>query len=186
MPLFTFEKDVRESIDKQLNLFPESRLQDLYKNFFQDRFGPEHLISNTSVAENYLTHELSSYTKPYYPLMEEIGWEGNFYRISLDFIKMDAIPYQTFLDAFIESANSTHRTTIEEWEKEWNQILSIIEQIKLDLPDYESDKTNIRILLDSGNYAMHHSKVFEKLYHPHYRIIRRDIFDSIKDVKQLQ
>ena len=29
-----------------------------------------------------------------------------------------------------------------------------------------------------GHYILHHSHVFNNAYHPHYRIVARDIFDN--------
>ena len=31
---------IKKSVERQLNDYPKSTLQDLYKSFFQDRFGP--------------------------------------------------------------------------------------------------------------------------------------------------
>jgi hypothetical protein len=167
---------VETSVHQQLEQFPESRLQDLYKNFFQDRFGPGHLIPDTAMAGEYLREELSSYSDSYKPLTEVIGWEGNFVRVSTDIVKEGTISYADYIDAFVESANTTPQTSIDEWKKEWDKILSTVEKMNLNLPDQESDKANIQKLIDSGNYAMHHSQAFEAAYHPHYRIIKKSVY----------
>jgi hypothetical protein len=172
-------KKIAVSVRNQLILYPESRLQDLYKNFFQDRFGPGHLIPDTAMAGEYLRSELASYSQSDNPLLEPIGWEGNFYRVSADVIKRELIPYSVYLNAFVESANTTPEVSPEEWEKEWDKILSVIEQMHLNLPDYEADKAHIQQLIRSGKYAVHHSKAFEEAYRPHYRIIRKVVYDKI-------
>ena len=41
---------VREAIARQLELYPESRVQDVYKSFCQDQLGPGHLILHHSPA----------------------------------------------------------------------------------------------------------------------------------------
>jgi hypothetical protein len=169
---------VETAVRKQLEQFPESRLQDLYKNFFQDRFGPGHLIPDSTMAGNYLREELASYSREYLPLIEEIGWEGNFYRISTDVLKMELVPYSVYLEAFIESANTTPETPIEEWKTEWNHIVSIVDKMNLELPDYELDKEKIQSLIDAGKYATHHSETFEAAYQPHYRIIKKNIYEE--------
>ncbi|GHS99546.1 hypothetical protein FACS189421_10200 [Bacteroidia bacterium] len=173
-----FEKKVETSVHKQLEQFPESRLQDLYKNFFQDRFGPGHLIPDSTMAGNYLREELASYSGAYLPLIEETGWEGNFVRISTDVVKTGMLSYSAYLEAFIESANTTPETPIEAWKTEWNKILSVIDKMNLNLPDYEADKAKIQELINSGKYAMHHSEAFEKAYEPHYRIIKKSIYEE--------
>lgn len=171
-----FEIKVIDSVNRQLDTYPESRLQDLYKNFFQDRFGPGHLIRDLSAAENYLRQELNSYTESHGPLTELIGWEGNYYRVNLDIVKEKYIPYEMFLAAFVESANSAETPSLEEWQKEWDKILLIIDKMSLNLPDYEEDKAAIQELLDNGEYIVHHSNAFNKAYDPHYRIVHKEIF----------
>ena len=73
-----FEKAVREAVSWQMQTYPKSTLKDLYKNFFQDKFGPGHIISDTTAAGNYLRRELASYTECTGEIAEPTGWEGNF------------------------------------------------------------------------------------------------------------
>jgi hypothetical protein len=175
----TFEKKVKVAVQNQLALYPKSSLQDIYKNFFQDRHGPGHVIPDSTMAGKYLRYELDEYTdiSPN-PLVEPIGWEGNFCRISTDVLKTGKVPYQVYLAAFVESANTTPETPLEDWNKEWNRILSVIDKMQLHLSNYEADKTNIQAHLDTGDYVFHHSDVFENAYHPHYRIIKKSIYEE--------
>ena len=39
---------IRAAVENQLKAYPKSTLQDLYKNFFQDYFGPGHIVSDTT------------------------------------------------------------------------------------------------------------------------------------------
>ncbi|MDR2806126.1 MAG: hypothetical protein LBB85_10935 [Dysgonamonadaceae bacterium] len=174
----SWEEKVEISVRNQLNLYPESRLQDLYKNFFQDRFGPGHLIPDTAMAGEYLRSEWASCSTAGNPLLERIGWEGNFYRVSVEVIQRGLVPYPVYLEAFVESANTTPEPSLEAWQEEWNRILFVIERMNLNLPDYETDKAHIRKLIESGKYAVHHSPAFENAYHPHYRIIRKSIYED--------
>lgn len=48
----------------------------------------------------------------------------------------------------------------------------------LGLPGYDTDKAAIDSLLSTGDYAFHHSDAFTNAYDPHYRIIRRDLFEA--------
>ena len=51
----------REAISRQLEMYPESRVQDIYKSFCQDNLGPGHLIPNKEAAMTYLMEELRRY-----------------------------------------------------------------------------------------------------------------------------
>lgn len=178
-----FETAVRTAVSRQMKIYPESTLKDLYKNFFQDKFGPGHIISDTTAAGNYLRRELVSYTECTGDVVEPTGWEGNFLRVNLSVIKDGLIPYPVFFDAFVRSVNGIRPVTVAEWQKEWLQIEAIIRTMQPDLPGYEADRIAIEERLERGEYVGHHSKAFEEAYSPHYRIISRDIFE--KELKPL-
>lgn len=178
-----FETAVRAAVSRQMQTYPESTLKDLYKNFFQDKFGPGHIISDTTAAGNYLRRELASYTECTGDVAEPTGWEGNFLRVNLSVIKDGQIPYPVFFDAFVRSVNGIRPVTVAEWQKEWLQIEAIIRTMEPDLPGYEADRKEIEERLKRGEYVGHHSKAFEAAYSPHYRIISRDIFE--KELKPL-
>ncbi|GHU69916.1 hypothetical protein FACS189413_09530 [Bacteroidia bacterium] len=174
----SFENQVEEAVHRQMQLFPQSHLQDLYKNFFQDRFGPGHLIPDSAMAGEYLRSELSEYSC-YQPLIEELGWEGNFVRISLEAVVNNRISQEQYIRAFVESANTTPSVALEDWNREWNRILTVIEKMNLQLPDFEAEKAKLQNLIDSGKYAVHHSETFEEAYRPHYRVIRKKVGETL-------
>ena len=91
-----FETAVRAAVSRQMQTYPKSTLKDLYKNFFQDKFGPGHIIGDTAAAGIYLRRELASYTECSGDIAEPTGWEGNFLRVNLSVIKTGQIPYATF------------------------------------------------------------------------------------------
>ena len=171
-------KQIRVAVENQLSEYPHSTLRDLYKNFFQDRFGPGHLIPDTAASGNYLRYELASFDKATGPYYEPTGWEGCFYRVNLSVIKENRVPYDVFFDAFVRSVNQIIPPTIEQWKTEWLVIESVIQTMNLSLPDYETDRQEIIEMLEHGEYVMHHSPQFELHYSPHYRIIEKKIFEN--------
>lgn len=173
-----FEKAVRQAVERQMQTYPKSTLKDLYKNFFQDKFGPGHIISDTTAAANYLRREMASYTETEGDIAEPTGWEGNFYRVNLSVIKKGQIPYPVYFDAFIRSVNGIRPVTVAGWQKEWNRIEAIIRTMNLSLTNYKEDKKEIEDRLNRGEYVGHHSKIFEDNYSPHYRIISKAIFEE--------
>jgi len=178
-----FEEAVRVAVSRQMQKYPKSTLKDLYKNFFQDKFGPGHIIGDTASAGNYLRRELASYTECTGDIAEPTGWEGNFLRVNLSVIKNGQIPYATFFDAFVRSVNGIRPVTVDQWQKEWLRIEAIVRSMDLALPGYEADRKEIEERLDRGEFVGHHSKVFEDSYSPHYRIVSKDIFE--KELKPL-
>ena len=174
------EKDsmIRSAIENQLQTYPQSTLKDIYKNFFQDRFGPGHLINDASSARNYLQSEMDSYSDVSGEMAEPAGWQKNFYRVNLGAVKNGLISSDALLDALIRSANEAEAIPIEQWKKEWSQIESIVKSMNLSLPDYDKDSDEIKKRLDEGIYVGHHSDTYRELYSPHYRIISRKIFEE--------
>lgn len=173
-----FEAAVRAAVAKQMQVYPASALKDLYKNFFQDKFGPGHIIADTTAASKYLRSELASYADTEGAVAEPTGWEGNFYRVNLSVIKSGKIPYATFFDAFVRSVNGIRPVTVAQWQQEWLQIEAIIRSMHLPLPDYAADCKEIEDRLNRGEYVGHHSKTFEDTYAPHYRIVSKLIYEK--------
>jgi hypothetical protein len=176
-----FEENVRMAVNYQLKLHPLSTLRDFYKSFFQDKFGPGHLIPDTAMAGDYLRREMAAYDNPtaVQAQVEKTGWEGRFRRVDLDVVKSGLVPYELFLKAFCRSAAEVEAPTLEEWKQEWAQIEAIIRQMNLPLKDYEADLADINRNLQAGIYMGHHSEAFEKAYSPHYRIIKKEIFEEL-------
>jgi hypothetical protein len=103
--------------------------------------------------------------------------------VSIRAIKEDIITEEMLLDAFVRSANSVERPSVESWRDRWHVIIGTIDQMQLKLPQYEEDKQFIDSILTAGKYAISHSPEYREAYHPHYRIVIRRIFE--KEIKPI-
>ena len=172
-------QDIEGFVHRQLHTYPQSRLLDLYKSCFQDYMGAEHLVSDRQRVKAYLDEELSTTTLD--DLMpwnyEPCGIDSNYYRVSIRTIKENVISEEMLLDAFIRSANTPNRPSVEEWSNRWHVIIDAIDQMQLGLPNYQQDKAFIDSILSAGKYAISHSPEYREAYHPHYRIVERSIFE---------
>ena len=172
------DRAIIEAVEKQMKMYPESTLRDLYKNFFQDYFGPGHIIANTDAANNYLQQELSSVTEFEGEDYEYTGYRGKMVRVNLKVIADGRVPYDKYLDAFLRSVNGITPPSIEEWRAEWAKIDSVIMTMGIELDNAEEDRRVITQLLNDNKFVMHHSRQFNEHYAPHYRIIERTIFEE--------
>ena len=172
------DRAIIEAVEKQMKMYPESALRDLYKNFFQDYFGPGHIIANTDAANNYLRQELSSVTEFEGDDYEYTGYRGKMVRVNLKVIADGRVPYDKYLDAFLRSVNGITPPSIEEWKAEWAKIDSVIMTMDIVLDNAEKDRQGITQLLNENKFVMHHSRQFNEHYAPHYRIIERTIFEE--------
>ena len=167
---------VRSAIERQLATYPESTLQDIYKSFYQEHFGPGHIISDTASARRFLMRELSEMGKTQSPYFEPTGSQGDYVRVYLSAVVDSLITAEQLLDAFVRSANSRQEPTVS-WMKKWQAIVSIIRANKIELEGFETD---LPLLTEAAqnHQAVHHSRRFNEAYHPHYRIVERSIFES--------
>lgn len=180
-----------KAIKQQLLDYPESRVQDIYKSFCQDNLGPGHLIPDPQSARNYLESELRTFKEDldsarydapsimYYP----VGDQGNYVRVDLSVVLDGLVGEETYLDAFVRSANDGKRLTEEQWVAKWREVEKVIKKDFPDIPDAVKDLEMIDSYVEKGDLIMHHSEAFSNAYNPHYRIIARDIFE--KEIKPL-
>ena len=166
---------MRSAIERQLATYPESTLQDIYKSFYQEHFGPGHIISDTASARRYLMRELSEMGETQSPYFEPTGSQGDYVRVYLTVVADSLITAEQLLDAFVRSANS-RQDPIVIWLEKWEAIISIILANKIELEDFETD---LPLLTEAArnNQAVHHSRRYNEAYHPHYRIVERSIFE---------
>jgi hypothetical protein len=166
---------MRSAIEMQLVTYPESTLQDIYKSFYQEHFGPGHIISDTASARRFLVRELSEMGKIQSPYFETTGSQGDYVRVYLSAVSDSLITAEQLLDAFVRSANLWQEPTIS-WMEKWEAIVSIIQANKIELESFETD---LPLLTEAAqnNQAVHHSRRYNEAYHPHYRIVERSIFE---------
>lgn len=161
-----------------LQRYPEATLQDIYKGSFQDIFGPAHILTDREAVTRYIQHEINSAESfeehDYIPC----GWQENFYQVNLKIIADGRVPMDDFVDAFMASANGIDTTLTQTFIDDWQKIQQAVRTVMPTLEGFEKDSTLLSALLQEGKYVVHHSEKFNAHYHPHYRIIRRDLFEE--------
>ncbi|MBP6870727.1 MAG: hypothetical protein KBC43_01850 [Bacteroidales bacterium] len=164
---------ISRSVSVLLEKYPAATLQDIYKSFFQDEFGPGHLLEDTAAARKYLADELAKMTSRGNYTAEPCGAGLNFYRVPLDLVKDEKISFNEYLTAFLESGSSFRIPATGEWKAKWGMIVLEIESMNLEIKNFESDKKNLSKMLDEGETTVHHSESYSLAYDPHYRIMSR-------------
>lgn len=167
---------IRAAIERQMVAYPKSTLQDIYKSFYQDRFGPGHMMTDTASARSYLMRELSEMTNTSAVYYEPTGSEGHYVRVYLSAVADSLITAEQLLDAFVRSANM-NKAENNHWEAEWNCIVDVITKHGIVLNDFDKD---VAMLSEASRncQAVHHSRAYNEAYHPHYRIVERSIIEN--------
>lgn len=171
------EEKIIQFINLELKHYPEARLTDLYKNYFQDAFGPGHLIPDTTRAGAYLDREIKEAVWKDTLQWQALGIHNNYYRINLLLIRDNIIPRNILLQGMVESAPLARKPDINCWKAEWAEVLMVIKKNYPTLPYLLEDEKTIEALLNKGEVVMHHSQHYGNTYEPHYRIIHRTVFE---------
>ena len=182
---------IDHAIRRELRDYPESRVQDIYKSFCQDNLGPGHLIPSPESARKYLEAELASFREDLDSLRYEagdqpvhpVGDQENYVRVDLSTVLDGRVSEDALLDAFVRSANDGKKATAEEWARKWTAVAKVIRKEFPEIPEAEEDLRTLDSLIAAGSIIVHHSQVYNEVYHPHYRIVAADIFE--KELKAL-
>ena len=173
------EMDLSILLD-QIKNHPNQTLQDVYKSCYQDEYGPGHLISNESSAINSLLQEINTIEKDYTPvtLFEQTGIYGNYLRVDLTLVRDGIIPFFVLFRALTISATIGGQKSDENWSTIWSEIVEEIKREGLKFENFEEDLANLDTKSKSEDKVVHHSEMYENVYHPHYRIIEKNAFEK--------
>lgn len=167
---------IRTTLVRELGAYPESQLADVYKNFYQDRFGPGHILADTTRAGAYLRGELAETVDFEGPLYEPTGADGRFVRVNISVIKDGLVPYEKFFDVFVRSVQGIEQPDGDEWREYWSAVDSQLRDMGYSFPDEASDREMITRKLATGDFTVHHSDRYNAAYRFHYRIISLPLF----------
>ena len=167
-------------LKEQIKNHPLQTLQDVYKSCYQDEYGPGHIIADESSSINYLITETNSIENNYNPptLFEPTGLDGNYIRVDLLLIKNTTIPFFVLFKSLLISAEIGSQKTDDGWEEIWSDIVEEIKNSDLKFDNFEEDVERLANISKSDDKVVHHSDLYENTYHPHYRIIEKEVFEK--------
>ena len=113
---------------------------------------------------------------------EPCGWRGDFVRINLKAVAEGKISAEALADAFMASTVEVTEADLTAWRAEWAAIESVVAELYPTLEGLKEDSEAIAALLAEGKYVMHHSRKYNKLYAPHYRIVSRKEYEKLKTI----
>ena len=167
-------------LKEQIKNHPLQTLQDVYKSCYQDEYGPGHIIADESSSINYLITETNSIENNYNPptLFEPTGLDGNYIRVDLLLIKNTTIPFFVLFKSLLISAEIGSQKTDDGWAEIWSDIIEEIKNSDLKFDNFEEDVERLANISKSDDKVVHHSDLYENTYHPHYRIIEKEVFEK--------
>jgi len=154
--------------------YPELQVEDLYKLAHQAALGSEHAVKDIESARQWLLRELDQLPdSSVEPLIDVISPDQGIVRVHLvPYIESDGDP-ENLLQAFIRTANDFHGS-IDLLKDYWRDVEALAQrgEIRFSLESLQSFIDHMGAL----NYpAVHHSTQYNEAYHPHYRVIAREL-----------
>ncbi|WP_249029635.1 hypothetical protein [Tannockella kyphosi] len=140
---------VKELLAKHQAKYPVCQNQDLAKFVYQYVFGGEHMIENKDIVLEKIVDECANLTNRDY-WIEDIG--NQYVRFHL--FQANHLQCQTIAQLFITSCTFNKKNN--------EQFYQIMEQLKIDVPKGELK-------------PFRHSQLYRDTYHPHYRIINKQL-----------
>ncbi len=169
-----------EVLGAYMKKYPEAHLQDVYKSCFQDVYGPGHIIKDSATCARYIVDEMgqTDVSDLRFPDYEPTGVEGNFVRVNLRVLKDGRVPLDLFVRLLMQSADVKQKMPLYDWKGQWDRLQKTLDTLTPRPKNFDADAANLRSWLDRGEVMVHHSRHFNESYAPHYRIIRRDLFEK--------
>ena len=170
-----------------LSRYPEASLIDVYKSFFQDAFGPSHLISDPDAARSRLARELQGVTIQGQPIVEPCGAGLQHCRVYLEAVVLNLVSADELLEGFLESASLLPELDIGLWLDSWQHILAVLRPFLPEHAQSKLDEALIEQAVRSGSPAVSHSEHYRQCYDPHYRVIsiHTSLFAALQQAAQL-
>jgi len=163
-----------KALSEDLLIHPKAQLIDIYKFFYQDAFGPGHLITDVKAARRLLQKEVRESEIYEEEEFQRVGYRNRFCRLNLKLVKENKISEDEVIEEIIETAYKVISPGNEAWEQEWSCILEVIRSMNLDINNYDSDLEKIKYYNSKNEYLFHHSESYINSYNPHYRLVSFD------------
>lgn len=167
-------------LTEYMRSYPQAHLQDIYKSCFQDVYGPGHLIQDSASYAQYILDEISLMdpANRAFPDYEYTGIEGNFVRVNLRVVQDGRVDLGQFVRLSMQSAQLQHPMPAYEWKGTWERIAVKASHVTPRPKNYTAEAAALHTHVNNGGKAVHHSLRFNQCYAPHYRLIRRDLFEK--------
>lgn len=151
--------------------YPQMEPRDAVKLIYQNEFGGGHLISDEQACMDYLNREYASvFQQADADLLEEIG--NGLVRVNLAALDACFLPVAELGAAFLRSA-AIHQGNRESFRKK----LTVLRTLTRDghMPFSETAlETYLADYEKAGFPAVSHSEIYRNVYHPAYRVVRKE------------
>lgn len=161
-------ESVEDILLEHYQKYPQMELNDFIKLIYQNSFGPRHM-HNPSKEDvlKYLDEEIKVVTNET-EIIEDIG--NGYVRVYLSKETNIEKLSNDFLNSMAEDTYT--ETNIRVFYRKLNILIKLIKKGSIKLPKKESINL-VNEYLSNGINPVRHTKIYNELYKPHYRVIRK-------------
>lgn len=165
-------------IRKQFLLYPEMKIQDLYKFIHQAALGSEHAVKDFAAAKRWMDEELAKMnTSNHNELCDTLSPGGKLVRVNLRPFRKLNYNHELLVDAFVKTSN-IFKGSIDTLKYFWSLAINLAD--KGSIPLKKSEMISFFKEKEAQGFpAVHHSELYNKLYHPAYRVVAKDYLDFL-------
>jgi hypothetical protein len=172
---------MKEVLIRHLERYSMAQISDLIKLIYQATFGPRHAVGQPSHEGiiSYIDSEMTVLpVKPNHYLIEDIG--GGYVRIDLEAVRLHILTATELANLFYRSMETSPLMDEEHRELFFERIAQIEILAKTKQISFPEDQVanEIKIYLQSGIRAVHHSDIYKINHHPHYRVVSRNLISE--------
>lgn len=167
-------------LKKQFEMYPEMKIQDLYKFVHQASMGSEHAVKDYASAQKWIDEELATMkTDQFNALCDTLLPGGKLVRVNLrPYIKLGYDP-DKLVTAFTKTANN-YRGSVDTLKYIWSIAIKLADDGKIPLNKMEM-ASFYKEKKKAGFPAVHHSDLYNKLYSPAYRVVASVYLDFLQE-----
>ena len=166
---------IQENLLTEYRLHPAATLQDYYKFVYQSAMGPAHWKMDFAMAKQFMDEEI----QPLKPdssevLIQYLTADSSLIRVNLRPFLFFHGNTDSLAMAFVNTSNEFVQSPrmIETY---WGELVELTNK-KIIPISADSVQQYIQLKKKEGFPAMHHSKIYETLYLPAYRVIFQKYF----------
>lgn len=171
------DAQLRDFVNAQVKMRPESEIQDIYKLLYQGVFGVGHLITSEQEAFQTLSEEMRALGEPVpgEPLVESCLPDGSMLRVNLRPFRTKGLDPRLLVAAMMETVKKVKAERVR-FEALWSDVGDLIEarEIDLDVDEYQAFTRDVQ---EQQFPVVSHSTAYKKAYRPAYRVVLKTAFD---------
>jgi hypothetical protein len=151
---------------------PKMEIEDAYKWLYHATQGGDHAVKDESGPRAWMDGEWDrmDMRPPFEPLIDRLTPDGRLVRLNLQPFKAQGGDKEMILALFISSAKGFAPRRAE-FVREWNGLGSLLRDKAVRKLTYFDWRRLDSAAKARGYPAWGHSDTYERLYHPHYRVV---------------